>query len=68
MYFLTPLREALAARTFRTAPPLLPDWEDNSWARGAAALVTQKIFDFESSGGVTDIATLGSVRGSTSAA
>ncbi|MFS8147700.1 ROK family protein [Rhizobium sp. BR 249] len=65
--FLTPLREALAARTFRTAPPLLPDWEDNSWARGAAALVTQKIFDFESSGGVTDIATLG-VRGSTSAA
>ncbi|MBB2754941.1 UNVERIFIED_ORG: putative NBD/HSP70 family sugar kinase/biotin operon repressor [Rhizobium aethiopicum] len=67
-HFLTPLRQALAARTFRTAPPLLPDWEDNSWARGAAALVTQKIFDFESSGGVTDIATLGSVRGSTSAA
>ncbi|ANM11170.1 MULTISPECIES: ROK family protein [unclassified Rhizobium] len=66
--FLTPLREALAARTFRTAPPLLPDWEDNSWARGAAALVTQKIFDFESSGGVTDIATLAGVRGSTSAA
>ncbi|QKK23272.1 ROK family protein [Rhizobium hidalgonense] len=65
--FLTPLREALSARTFRTAPPLLPDWEDNSWARGAAALVTQKIFDFESSGGVTDIATL-DVRGSTSAA
>ncbi|MGO6684047.1 ROK family protein, partial [Rhizobium leguminosarum] len=28
--FLTPLRESLAARTFRTAPPLLPDWEDNS--------------------------------------
>ncbi|OWV77085.1 ROK family transcriptional regulator [Rhizobium sp. R339] len=66
-HFLTPLREALTARTFRTAPPLLPDWEDNSWARGAAALVTQKIFDFESSGGVTDVATLG-VRGSTSAA
>ncbi|PWI53555.1 sugar kinase [Rhizobium phaseoli] len=66
-HFLTPLRDALSARTFRTAPPLLPDWEDNSWARGAAALVTQKIFDFESSGGATDIATLG-VRGSTSAA
>ncbi|NEI38229.1 ROK family protein [Rhizobium leguminosarum] len=60
--FLTPLREALAARTFRTAPPLLPDWEDNSWARGAAALVTQKIFDFESSGGITDIANLAGVR------
>nr|WP_276314768.1 ROK family protein [Rhizobium changzhiense] len=68
--FLTPLREALAARTFRTAPPLLPDWEDNSWARGAAALVTQKIFDFESSGGITDIASLASVMtaGSSSAA
>ncbi|PDT07293.1 MULTISPECIES: ROK family protein [unclassified Rhizobium] len=65
--FLTPLREALTARTFRTAPPLLPDWEDNSWARGAAALVTQKIFDFESSGGVTDV-TLAGVTGSTSAA
>ncbi|MBY3043467.1 ROK family protein [Rhizobium leguminosarum] len=68
--FLTPLREALSARTFRTAPPLLPDWEDNSWARGAAALVTQKIFDFESSGGITDIASLVGVRtaGSSSAA
>jgi hypothetical protein len=40
----------------------LPDWEDNSWARGAAALVTQKIFDFESSGGITDIANLAGVR------
>ncbi|WP_412066868.1 ROK family transcriptional regulator [Rhizobium sp. SYY.PMSO] len=49
--FLAPLRQALAAGTFRTAPPLLPDWEDNSWARGAAALVTQKMYDFESSGG-----------------
>ena len=68
--FLTPLREGLAARTFRTAPPLLPDWEDNSWARGAAALVTQKMFDFESSGGITDIANLASVgiAGSSSAA
>ncbi|MDK4741071.1 ROK family protein [Rhizobium sp. CNPSo 3464] len=54
-HFLGPLREALTARTFRTAPPLLPDWEDNSWARGAAALVTQRMFDFESSSGFTDI-------------
>ncbi|MGO7422145.1 sugar kinase, partial [Rhizobium ruizarguesonis] len=40
------------------------------WARGAAALVTQKIFDFESSGGITDIASLVGVRtaGSSSAA
>ncbi|KRB55194.1 ROK family transcriptional regulator [Rhizobium sp. Root708] len=52
-HFLVPLREALARRTFRTPPAILPDWEDNSWARGAAALVTQRMFDFESSGGVT---------------
>lgn len=32
------------------APALLLDWEDNSWARGAAALVTQRMFDFKSSG------------------
>lgn len=51
-HFLTPLQEALALRTFRMPPPILPDWEDNSWARGAAALVTQKMFDFESVGGV----------------
>ncbi|MFT4183160.1 MAG: ROK family transcriptional regulator [Rhizobium sp.] len=48
-----PLRSTLAAHTFRAAPPLLPDWEDNSWARGAAALVTQKFFDFETSGGTS---------------
>ncbi len=54
-HFLTPLRNALAKGTFRTAPPLLPDWEDNSWARGAAALVTQKMYDFEFSGGVVDL-------------
>jgi len=45
------LRAAMGARTFRARCPLLPDWEDNSWARGAAALVTQKLFDFEMSGG-----------------
>jgi predicted NBD/HSP70 family sugar kinase len=48
---LAPLRAAMGAHTFRTPSPLLPDWEDNSWARGAAALVTQKLFDFEMSGG-----------------
>jgi predicted NBD/HSP70 family sugar kinase len=46
-----PLRTALGKHTFRAPPPVLPDWEDNSWARGAAALVTQKIFDFETSAG-----------------
>ena len=49
--FLGPLRQALAANTFRTPPNILPDWEDNSWARGAAALVTQKLFDFETTAG-----------------
>lgn len=46
-----PLRAALKKTTFRAPPPVLPDWEDDSWARGAAALVTQKIFDFETSAG-----------------
>ena len=46
-----PLKSSMAARPFFASPPLLPDWEDNSWARGAAALVTQKFFDFETSGG-----------------
>ncbi|WP_411036542.1 ROK family protein [Shinella sp. BYT-45] len=46
-----PLRAALSRYAFRTAPPVLPDWEDNSWARGAAALVTQKLFDFETTAG-----------------
>jgi hypothetical protein len=49
--FFGPLRSALLKHSFRTPPPLLPDWEDNSWARGAAALVTQKLFDFETSAG-----------------
>lgn len=46
-----PMRIALGKNTFRSSPPLLLDWEDDSWARGAAALVTQKTFDFETSAG-----------------
>jgi predicted NBD/HSP70 family sugar kinase len=49
--FFGPLRSSLLKHSFRAPPPLLPDWEDNSWARGAAALVTQKLFDFETSAG-----------------
>ncbi len=52
-HFLRPLRKALAEGAFRTPPPLLLDWKDNSWARGAAALVTQRMFDFELAGGVS---------------
>lgn len=46
-----PLRMALGEDTFRSPPPVLLDWEDDSWARGAVALVTQKLFDFETSAG-----------------
>lgn len=50
-----PLRTTLGRYTFRSAPPVLPDWEDDSWARGAAALVTQKLFDFETTAGNAEI-------------
>ncbi|MDX0161455.1 ROK family protein [Sinorhizobium meliloti] len=46
-----PLRATLERFAFRQAPPVLLDWEDDSWARGAAALVTQKLFDFETTAG-----------------
>jgi len=36
-------------RVFFSKPELLPDWVPGSWARGAAALATQGIFDFERS-------------------
>ena len=46
---LGPIREAMEQNVFFAKPPLLPDWVPGSWARGAAALVTQNIFDFERS-------------------
>ena len=49
--FLDEIRATLQAHSFRAPPPLLPDWEDDSWARGAAALVTQRFFDFENTAG-----------------
>ncbi|WFS03215.1 ROK family transcriptional regulator [Rhizobium tumorigenes] len=49
--FLGEIRAALKDHSFRAPPPLLPDWEDDSWARGAAALVTQRFFDFENTAG-----------------
>lgn len=49
--FLGEIEAALKAHSFRAPPPLLPDWEDDSWARGAAALVTQRFFDFENTAG-----------------
>jgi len=44
-----PIRRAMEERVFFSKPELLPDWVPGSWARGAAALATQGIFDFERS-------------------
>jgi len=46
---LAPIRAAMEQNVFFAKPPLLPDWVPGSWARGAAALATQAIFDFERS-------------------
>lgn len=45
-----PMRAALARLTLQHPPPLRPDWDDAAWARGAAALATQHVFDFEEAG------------------
>ncbi len=45
-----PMRATLARLTLRPTPPLRPDWDDAAWARGAAALATQHVFDFEEAG------------------
>ncbi|TGQ69483.1 ROK family protein [Mesorhizobium sp. M00.F.Ca.ET.186.01.1.1] len=50
-YLFEPMRGALKRSAFSAPPPITPDWADDSWARGAAALATQKLFDFESSPG-----------------
>jgi predicted NBD/HSP70 family sugar kinase len=44
-----PIRRAMLESVFFSKPELLPDWVPSSWARGAAALATQGIFDFERS-------------------
>jgi hypothetical protein len=48
------MREALDRHTLSIAPPVMPDWQDNSWERGAAALATQQLFDFEAVSGTRD--------------
>lgn len=42
-----PLRRAMEEYLFFSRPEFLTDWVPSSWARGAAALATQHIFDFE---------------------
>lgn len=44
---LGPIRETMERFCFFSKPELIPDWVSNSWARGAAALATQNIFDFQ---------------------
>lgn len=44
---LGPLRTSMEEYLFFSRPQLLTDWVPSSWARGAAALATQHIFDFE---------------------
>lgn len=46
-----PMRAVLERYVLSTPPPIRPDWSDNSWARGAAALATQQLFDFEAVSG-----------------
>ncbi|CAN7275700.1 ROK family protein [Pararhizobium sp. LjRoot238] len=46
---LAPIRKTMEEFVFFARPELLPDWVPSSWARGAAALATQSIFDFERS-------------------
>ena len=44
---LKPIRRSMEEFVFFTKPQLITDWVQSSWARGAAALATQSIFDFE---------------------
>ena len=46
---LVPLRSSMEKYLFFSKPELHTDWVASSWARGAAALATQGIFDFERS-------------------
>ncbi|MGY4617718.1 putative NBD/HSP70 family sugar kinase [Bradyrhizobium sp. USDA 4472] len=50
-HLFEPMRNALKRHAMWVPPPITPDWADDSWARGAAALATQRLFDFESSPG-----------------
>ena len=42
-----PIRRTMEEFLFFSKPELSTDWVPSSWARGAAALATQSIFDFE---------------------
>ncbi|OAP44537.1 ROK family transcriptional regulator [Sinorhizobium glycinis] len=44
---LDPLKRSMEEFLFFSKPEIQTDWVPSSWARGAAALATQGIFDFE---------------------
>lgn len=46
-FLLDPMTETLGKYCFMQAPPILADERDNFWSPGAAALATQRLFDFE---------------------
>ncbi|MBU1306137.1 MAG: ROK family transcriptional regulator [Alphaproteobacteria bacterium] len=50
-FLFDPMRRTLAKHCTWTPPKVEPHWADDSWARGAAALATQQLFDFEASDG-----------------
>lgn len=45
--FLDPLKESLRHSVLADHLEIVTDWDETAWARGAAALATQKLFDFE---------------------
>jgi predicted NBD/HSP70 family sugar kinase len=42
-----PMRETLEIYSYSRPPAILPDERDNFWSSGAAALATQRLFNFE---------------------
>lgn len=49
---IDPMRAVIDERSLSGVVKTVIDWEDQSWARGAAALATQSLFDFEAFGGI----------------
>lgn len=46
-----PMRESLKVYCLSTPPAILPDERENFWSSGAAALATQRLFNFETEPG-----------------
>lgn len=50
-YLFDPMKKRVAELSFGPAPEIAIDWQDNAWARGAAALAIQNFFNFEATSG-----------------